>query len=417
MASRFGFSGLNSNLNRNKDNNFNTLQALSINQIKAVRVKNIVLDETNPKWKTYGEWNGLGTIEFIDIKTPKSINSNTFDGVAQPLFPYLKNYPLINEIVYVVLLPSSDLGEKVTATQLYYMTPISLWNSPHHNASPFIVDALPENQQRDYQQTEGGSVRRSTDQSTEITLGEYFQEKLNIHPLLPFQGDIIYEGRWGNSIRFGSTVKEKENTWSSSGGDGDTITIVRNGQDPDSSDEGWIPIKEDINKDLSSIYLTSTQTIPLNPSVTDYNSYNSPPEKIDQFSGKQIILNSGRLVFNANSNHLLLSAEKSIGLNTLGSVNIDSKNDTILKVGNNSKVLLGDKGADESVILGDKFLTDLQVFLQEMVKLSSALVASGIPVPFAPNAAAASTAPTMATAAQNIINKVENYKSKVSKTI
>jgi hypothetical protein len=416
MSSRFGFSGLNSNLNRGRDNNFNTLQALS-NQIKAVRVKNIVLDETNSKWKTYGEWNGLGTIEFIDIKVPKSINSNTFDGVAQPLFPYLKNYPLINEIVYVVLLPSSNLGEKVTATQLYYITPISLWNSPHHNASPFIVDALPENQQRDYEQTEGGSVRRSTDQSTEITLGEYFQEKLNIHPLLPFEGDIIYEGRWGNSIRFGSTVKEKENTWSSSGENGDPITIFRNGQDPNSSDEGWVPVKEDINKDLSSIYLTSTQTLPLTPSISNYDSYNSPPEKVNNFSGKQIMLNSGRLVLNANSNHLLLSAEKSINLNTLGSVNIDSKNDTIIKVGKDSKILLGDKEAKESVILGDKFLTDLQVFLQEMVKLSTALVASGIPVPFTPNAGAASTAPTMATAAQNIINKIENYKSKVSKTI
>jgi hypothetical protein len=416
MSSRFGFSGLNSNLNRGRDNNFNTLQALS-NQIKAVRVKNIVLDETNSKWKTYGEWNGLGTIEFIDIKVPKSINSNTFDGVAQPLFPYLKNYPLINEIVYVVLLPSSNLGEKVTATQLYYITPISLWNSPHHNASPFIVDALPENQQRDYEQTEGGSVRRSTDQSTEITLGEYFQEKLNIHPLLPFEGDIIYEGRWGNSIRFGSTVKEKENTWSSSGENGDPITIFRNGQDPNSSDEGWVPVKEDINKDLSSIYLTSTQTLPLTPSISNYDSYNSPPEKVNNFSGKQIMLNSGRLVLNANSNHLLLSAEKSINLNTLGSVNIDSKNDTIIKVGKDSKILLGDKGATESVILGDKFLTDLQVFLQEMVKLSTALVASGIPVPFTQMLGAASTAPTMATAAQNIVNKIENYKSKVSKTV
>ena len=416
MSSRFGFSGLNSNLNRGRDNNFNTLQALS-NQIKAVRVKNIVLDETNSKWKTYGEWNGLGTIEFIDIKVPKSINSNTFDGVAQPLFPYLKNYPLINEIVYVVLLPSSDLGEKVTATQLYYITPISLWNSPHHNASPFIVDALPENQQRDYEQTEGGSVRRSTDQSTEITLGEYFQEKLNIHPLLPFEGDIIYEGRWGNSIRFGSTVKEKENTWSSSGENGDPITIFRNGQDPNSSDEGWVPVKEDINKDLSSIYLTSTQTLPLTPSISNYDSYNSPPEKVNNFSGKQIMLNSGRLVLNANSNHLLLSAEKSINLNTPGSVNIDSKNNTIIKVGKDSKILLGDKGATESVILGDKFLTDLQVFLQEMVKLSTALVASGIPIPFIPNAGAASTAPTMAMAAQNIVNKIEKYKSKVSKTV
>lgn len=416
MSSRFGFSGLNSNLNRGKDNNFNTLQALS-NQIKAVRVKNIILDETNSKWKIYGGWNGLGTIEFIDIKVPKSINSNSFDGVAQPLFPYLKNYPLINEIVYIISLPSSDIGEKVTSTKLYYITPISLWNSPHHNASPFIVDALPENQQRDYLQTEGGSVRRSTDQSTEITLGEYFKEKLNIHPLLPFEGDIIYEGRWGNSIRFGSTVKEKPNTWSSSGENGDPLIIIRNGQDPNSLDEGWVPIKEDINKDLSSIYLTSTQTLPLTPSISNYDSYNSPPEKINNFSGKQIMLNSGRLVLNADSNHLLLSAEKSINLNTPGSVNIDSKNNTIIKVGKDSKILLGDKGATESVILGDKFLTDLQVFLQEMVKLSTALVASGIPIPFTPNAGAASTAPTMATAAQNIVNKIEKYKSKVSKTV
>ena len=417
MTSKFGFSGLNSNLNRNKDNNFNTLQALSINQIKAVRVKNIILDETNSKWKIYGEWNGLGTIEFIDIKTPKSITSNNFDGVAQPLFPYLKNYPLINEIVYITSLPSSDIGEKVTSTKLYYITPISLWNSPHHNASPFIVDALPENQQRDYLQTEGGSVRRSTDQSTEITLGEYFKEKLNIHPLLPFEGDIIYEGRWGNSIRFGSTVKEKPNTWSSSGENGDPLTIIRNGQDPNSSDEGWVPIKEDINKDLSSIYLTSTQNIPLTPKTSGYSSYATPPEKIDKFSGKQIVLNSGRLVLNANTDHLLLNAEKSINLNTLGTVNIDSKNDTIFKVGANSRVLLGGKEAKESVILGDKFLTDLQILLQEMIKLSSALVVSGIPIPFTPNSGTATTAPTVATAAQNMINKIELYKSKVSKTI
>jgi len=417
MTSKFGFSSLNSNLNRNNNNSFNTLQSLSNNQIKAVRVKNIILDDSNSKWKTYGEWNGLGTIEFLDVKKPKSLNSNGIDGIAQPLFSYLKNYPLINEIVYIIELPSSNIGEKVTATKFYYITAINLWNSQHHNASPFISDALPENQQRDYLQTEGGSVRRSIDQSTEITLGEYFKEKLNIHPLLPFEGDIIHEGRWGNSIRFGSTVKEKPNTWSSSGTSGDPITIIRNGQDPNSSDEGWVPIKEDINKDLSSIYLTSTQNLPLIPKTSGYNSYTTLPEKIDKFSGKQIILNSGRLVFNANEDHLLLNSEKSINLNTLGTVNIDSKGDTIVKTGSNSKILLGDKEAKESVILGDKFLKDLQVLLQELIKVSNALVQSGIPIPFTPNAGAAISAPIMAAAAQNMINKIELYKSKVSKTI
>jgi hypothetical protein len=52
-----------------------------------------------------------------------------------------------------------------------------------------------------------------------------------------------------------------------------------------------------------------------------------------------------------------------------------------------------------------------------MVKLSSALVVSGIPIPFTPNSGTATSAPTVATAAQNMINKIELYKSKVSKTI
>jgi hypothetical protein len=39
-----------------------------------------------------------------------------------------------------------------------------------------------------------------TDQSTEIFLGTTFKERSNIHPLLPFEGDVIQEGRWGNSI-------------------------------------------------------------------------------------------------------------------------------------------------------------------------------------------------------------------------
>ena len=82
-------------------------------------------------------------------------------------------------------------------------------------------------------------------------------------------GDVIYQGRWGNSLRFGSTVKTDSvdnNTWSETGENGDPITILRNGQDPNSSSEGWIPITEDVNNDLASIWFTSTQKIPLTTS-------------------------------------------------------------------------------------------------------------------------------------------------------
>jgi hypothetical protein len=416
MTSKFGFSSLNSNLNRNNNNSFNTLQSLSNNQIKAVRVKNIILDDSNSKWKTYGEWNGLGTIEFLDVKKPKSLNSNGIDGIAQPLFSYLKNYPLINEIVYIIELPSSNIGEKVTATKFYYITAINLWNSQHHNASPFISDALPENQQRDYLQTEGGSVRRSIDQSTEITLGEYFKEKLNIHPLLPFEGDIIHEGRWGNSIRFGSTVKEKSNTWSSSGTSGDPITIIRNGQDPNSSDEGWIPVKEDINKDLSSIYLTSKQKIPFSIANENFYAYDSPPLLPSLFTSPQIILNSDRVILNAKTDSVLISGEKSVGLSSNNSINIESLNEINIS---SKLVRLGGKSASQPVLKGDETVSYLKVIINELQNISEALKTiqdwpSGTPVP---NSTLLTVAGNALKVFENVYNEIDNVKSKTVKTL
>ena len=66
-------------------------------------------------------------------------------------------------------------------------------------------------------------------------LGNYFTERLDIQPLLPFEGDTIIEGRFGNSIRFGATAIEKEelpeeqSAYSTKGETGDPITIIRNG--------------------------------------------------------------------------------------------------------------------------------------------------------------------------------------------
>ena len=139
-------------------------------------------------------------------------------------------------------------------------------------------------------------------------LGTTFKERSNIHPLLPFEGDVIQEGRWGNSIRWGSTVKNTPNNWSVVGNNGDPIIILRNGQSINASTEGWIPITEDINTDLSSIYATSTQQIPLNASSTSYTSYkDNKPVIPNQYSGNQLILSSGRLVFNSTKDHVLLS--------------------------------------------------------------------------------------------------------------
>lgn len=381
--------------------------------IKAVRVKSIILNSSHPRYNELGGDNGVGIIMYDDnIKLPNPSNVNNFPWAA-PLYSNVKNYPLINELVYIFDFPSTNIGNNTTFTQTYYINTIALWNHPHHNAYPDNPSTLPPSQNKDYKQTDVGSTRRVTDQSTEIKLGDTFKERSNIHPLLPFEGDIIYEGRWGNSIRFGSTVQDRPNNWSITGTDGDPILILRNGQLIDASDEGWIPIVEDINRDISSIYLTSTQTVPIEASSPDYYSYESAPIIPNVYQDKQIILNSGRLLFNSNLDHILLSSQKSIGLSAVDSVNIDTKKVVI----QSNKLYLGSKNANEPLLLGGStilLLKQLIDALNSFMNIASTTVSTAPGTPLGPlNAIASQTAGLL----QLISVQLDSLKSKDNFTI
>jgi len=370
---KYGFSALNQNLNANANNGFNVANAIAqANLIRAVRVLSIVLDENHPRFQELGEWNGLGIIEYEDVTNPLPSPSLP---IARPLTGNLKTLPLINEIVYILSLPNTDIATISSNSISYYINIVSLWNHPHHNAFPTTPNALPPTQQKDYAQTTSGNVRRITDQSTEIFLGKTFKERSNIHPLLPFEGDVLEEGRWGNSIRIGSTVKNTPNNWSSVGINGDPIIILRNGQGVQ-TEEGWIPTIENINNDDSSVYFTSTQKIPLRASSTNYDSYKTAPTSPDQYAGKQIIINSGRLIFNSTTDHILLSSAQTIGFNAVKGFNFDTKDNFVI---NAPSIKLGSKNATEPLLLGNKttvLLSKLVINLKAWMTIASPLFAS-----------------------------------------
>ena len=372
------------------------------------RVVSIVLDEAHPRFKELGEWNGLGTIEYtlVDQIIPPTQNYPT----AKPYDPSTRNLPLINEVVFISLLPNTDTNTFTTSKTSYYTSIIGLWNHPHHNAYPQFSNKLPPTQQKDYVETGLGSVRRITDKSTDIFLGRTFVERGNIHPLLPFEGDRILEGRWGNSIRFGSTVTGSVNTWSSTGTNGDPITILRNGQGVQ-TDEGWIPTIEDINNDDSSIYLTSTQKIPLEASSTSYSSYSSnPPTTPNEYAGKQLLLNSGRLVFNSTEDHILLSSIKTVNINALNGFNVDSPQSVI----QSNSVLLGGINAVEPVLKGDTTINILVDLVNQLQALTIALQTVTPQAGLAVAPAAAQLAPQLAVIRTQLQTTT---KSQVSKTL
>jgi len=324
------------------------------NEILSVRVKDIILDDTHPKFNEYGGWNSIGTIFYDDVKFPFAVETS---NVAIPLYSNNKLYPLINEIVPIIFLTSWDAQQNTDINQAYYLPPINIWNSQHHNALPDPSLQPSSKSQKDYQNSVDGSerdVRRVYDNSTDINLGEGFNEQINTHPLKFFAGDNLIEGRWGNSIRLGSTIQSNTNY---------PLTIIRNGQSPNVSEEGWVPITEDINNDKSLIYLTDNQKLNIEVASKNYNSYNEAPVAPKEYQENQIILNSGRLLFNSKSSDILLSSNKSINFNSINSVNIDTKNFVA-----NSKIYLGNVNATEPVLKGDITIEILSELVDELRK-------------------------------------------------
>jgi hypothetical protein len=143
-------------------------------------------------------------------------------------------------------------------------------------------------------------------------LGEDFEESNKVAPLQIFPGDTIIEGRHGNKIRFGGT-KHSLNTFTDDSNNGAPYIIISNGEkEPPNAIE---PIVEDINEDPSSIYMGSDHTFKLTQAHEKRDAWNSEPEKADQYKGNQLIINSGRLYFNAKEEGAFISATEGIGLN------------------------------------------------------------------------------------------------------
>jgi hypothetical protein len=393
MGMKFGLVGSTSGVGSSKKNsNFENKILNTQGRVVAARVIDIVLDENHKYYELVGQWNGIGAI-FYEIVNKSGTKS--YPNFALPYDSQLKTYPLINEIVLLISLPNQSMGLVSSNESYFYMSPLGIWNHPHHDAYPNVLDGLNnQSQQRDYQATSQGSVRQVTDGSTEIDLNSSnpsqntFVEKLNIHPLMPFMGDSLLEGRHGQSLRFGSTAKsesEKKNNWSNSGENGDPLTILRNGQPTKTSDEGWIPITENIKDDLSSIYLTSTQKIPFNLAKEQGEKWKTSPTYPSKYILPQILLNSNQIAINSKEDNILLSSKKSIGLSCFEEINLVGT-DIVLDA---SSLYLGSKDATEPVLLGDKTITTLKQITSLLKSITTVLqldqlFPAGIPIPNGP---------------------------------
>lgn len=230
--------------------------------------------EVDPDYKAPTD---IGKIFFVLENSYYAKISRAIDrgSLAKPVWTAIKQIPVENEFVYIIPGPSLEMLNNQGDTEVegdptqvepsfYYLPPFGLWDSLNHNAFPTLGDyADYVNESVTLQRALEGTPATQATNSFDYPLGNNFIERLNVRSLRQFAGDLSMEGRWGSSIRFGSSLASNvtENNWAVSPSEGDPIIIIRNGQPNTLPGDAWDPIVEDINTDPSSIYLTAGQRI------------------------------------------------------------------------------------------------------------------------------------------------------------
>jgi hypothetical protein len=343
------------------------------------RVLSVVLDTTTYKdtFTTNGEYRALGGITFRPLVKPNTNIKQEGTSFALPYFANLQQYPVEGELVLIL---AAGRNTNVTGTDelaYYYLPPTNAWASTHLN----IASNLGNNQNktsntRSINQVLAGTANREVPDYTPTYFYDYgIKERSTVRPLLPQPGDVSIQGRWGQSIRLGSTNRSAlPNTWSSVGDEGDSLIILRNNQYLDQA-KPWIPLPEDINRDGASIYFTSTQKININTPLFKVKSFkNNPPVSPSEYTKDQIILSSGRLLFSTKEDNIVLTSIKSIHLSGT-SINVDSAETTV----SSNKIQLGGTELLQPVLKGDDTVDCLTRLLTQLTSFMTVVAATKLP--------------------------------------
>ena len=232
--------------------------------------------------------------------------------IAFPLDTNIKRIPVVGEVVSLITDTSPSSSPNKHKPIYYYSHITSLQKNINHNA-------LPQGQAQlkgtggstdDYQAASAGNPNASSTKPFSFEAG--FEEVKGVSALQPFTGDILLEGRFGQSIRLGYTPSVNTETTQSPSWTGDStspITILRNTQ----NSSGWNKfVIEDVNEDDTSLYMTSKQKI----SLSQAHPFSLGVKPGNIFGDPQVLVNSDRVLLNAKKDRVILAGTEDVNIST-----------------------------------------------------------------------------------------------------
>lgn len=291
-------------------------------------VVDIILNESRTGDDGYAP-NGfnIGAAKIRPLNNPllNTVDSDDKLHWIEPLDMRFGDYPLLGEMVLVYIIAETP----------FYTRPLPIGKKPTENAYLNTATVLKNSYATD-------APDAPPKPSGQHKFGEYFKPLKNAHFLRPFEGDVIIQGRFGNTVRFGSSQIGPENT-----GLNPNI-LIRVGEPPKKPKVKEVNnphglIYEDVNLDASSLYIVSDQRIPLEPATKigscHLRSANEATGEL--FIGSQILLNSDKIIINSKRAQTFLFSAEGIHGNALKDITFDTDQNFKVSTNIDTKFLIG----------------------------------------------------------------------------
>lgn len=228
------------------------------------------------KVKIYSKSDRIDEEEIITYAGPANIN--------------MIKYPVAGELVLLTVGITDNVTDGHSMSAYYYTTVLSSAGSVSYNSNPFYLNYIPRDKAsvtgllKDFfkESPQKRFEKTLTDTSRFIKKNKVIQRP----QLRPFEGDLILQSRFNSTIRLGSTTLNDINPWSEFGslaGSPITIMSLRNNI---SNVTEEITVIEDVDKDLATMALCTSQRIPVKLGISKFlktfkHTYNVEPKLLE----------------------------------------------------------------------------------------------------------------------------------------
>lgn len=359
----FGPTSYNIDVNQLGASQYPRITIFQESPYKDAIVEDVILNETHPDYSPDGSNVGLIQVRFIpDDRGVSKENLNW----ASPLESSIREYPLKNELVIVFY----------SVGRLFYTRRLNVTNKITNNSWPALSSGLnttvstTNRSEAAVIASRGGDTYSPQSNQQISQLGSEFKDNPLAQMVRPNEGDLIIYGRFGNLIRFGSSLISNPQTAPQEPQPNILMTVGQTKVLETSTGQNagvFSLIYEDINENKSAFWMVADQEVEFEAatqrSATRQKAHLRSSEitkTTPHYVGAQIFVNSDRVILNSKVNEISLFSKSEINLSAIKSVTVDTEKSVFLTANEDITV-------DAS---GDVFISGVNIALSAKNNLS-----------------------------------------------